>query len=79
MLDNHDKAVEYLERAVELDEEKADYHFWLANALGKEARRSNVFKQAWLARRILKEFERTIELDPTLKASREKIEEPEAM
>lgn len=64
MLDDHDNAVDYCEEAIELDDSKADYHFWLANALGKKARHSNVFKQAWLARRILKEFERTIEIDP---------------
>lgn len=64
ILNDDDKAVDYLEEAIDIDDSKADYHFWLANALGRNAQHSNVLKQAWLAHKILKEFERTVELDP---------------
>jgi len=64
MLGNYDRAADYCEKAVELADSVAEYHFWLANALGQKAQNSNVFKQAWLAPKIIKEFERTVQLDP---------------
>ncbi len=64
-LRDEDKAVDYCEKAVELDENNADYHFWLGNAFGMKAQNANVFKQAWLARKVIKEFERTVEIDST--------------
>jgi len=60
-----DAASDYAERAVELNPKKANYHFWYANALGAVARNANVFKQAWLAPKILDQFKKTIELDST--------------
>ncbi len=65
LLRNHDKAIEYLERAIELNSNIADYHFWLGQALGIKAQNSNIIKQAFIAPKILKEFEKTIELDST--------------
>jgi len=60
-----DAASDYAERAVELNPQKANYHFWYANALGAVAQDANVFKQAWLAPKILDQFKKTIELDST--------------
>jgi len=59
----YDDASDFAERAVELNPDIADYHFWYANVLGAKAQRSNVFKQAWLAHKILKQFKQTVALD----------------
>jgi tetratricopeptide (TPR) repeat protein len=64
-LNNHDDAVDHCEKAAEQDENNADYHFWLGNAYGMKAQNSNVFKQAWLARKVIKEFEKAVEIDST--------------
>lgn len=61
---DHDKAIDYLEKAIEIDNKNAKYHFWLGQAFGQKAQNSNPFKQAWIAPKILKEFEKTVELDP---------------
>lgn len=58
-----EKAVDHIEKAIEMNDHIADYHYWLAQALGRKAQNSNVIKQAFIASKILKEFERTIELD----------------
>jgi len=65
MLGDYDKAIEYLNTATELDNNVADYHYYLGHSLRIKAQNSNLIKQAWLAPNILKEFERTIELDST--------------
>ena len=62
---DEDKAEDYLEEAVELNDNNADYHFWLGNAYGMKAQNANIFKQAWLARKVIKEFERTVKIDST--------------
>ncbi len=61
----YDDAADFAERAVELNPSVADYHFWYANALGAKAQQTNIFKQAWLAPKILRQFQKTIELDST--------------
>ncbi|HSS44237.1 MAG TPA: tetratricopeptide repeat protein, partial [Thermoanaerobaculia bacterium] len=58
------KAAEWLEKAVALDPGSADKHRWLARVWGTLAQSANVFKQASLAPKIRREFERTVELDP---------------
>jgi tetratricopeptide (TPR) repeat protein len=60
-----DKAVDYCGKAVKLDNQTAEYHFWLGQTLAVKAQNSNFIKQALIAPKILKEFERTIELDST--------------
>lgn len=60
-----EEATENFEEAVDLQDENADYHFWLGQAIAMDAQESNVFSQAMMASDILEEFERTIELDPT--------------
>jgi tetratricopeptide (TPR) repeat protein len=59
------EAVDWFEKAVRLDEQKAEYHLWLGNALGEEAQKANKFRQPFLARRVKTEFERAVELDST--------------
>lgn len=59
-----DKAVEYLEKAIDADPNNAQYHLILSSALGAKAMQSNVIKQALLAPRIKSELEKAVELDP---------------
>ncbi|MBL7996597.1 tetratricopeptide repeat protein [bacterium] len=59
-----DKAIEYLEKAIEADNSKSEYHMALSNALGAKIMQSNVIKQAMLARRIKSELEKAVELNP---------------
>lgn len=60
-----DKAIEYLEKAIEADDSKSEYHRALSNALGAKAMQSNVIKQAMLASRIKSELEKAVELEPS--------------
>ena len=64
MLKDYDKAVDYLEDAAELDENNVLYHIRLGEALGAKAQNSNMFKAAWLASKVIDEFEKAYELDP---------------
>lgn len=59
-----DEGIHRFERAVELEDGNALYHHWLGTAIGGVALRANKFKQPFLARRIRKEWERAVELDP---------------
>src|SRR5438552_4337711 len=68
---NSGQAVDWFEKAVERNERSAVYHNWLGNALGDEAQKANKLRQPMLARRVKREFERAVELDPTLIAPRE--------
>ncbi len=61
---DYDKAIEYLEKAVDSEPNNSNYHLTLSGALGNKAMRSNVVKQALLAPRIKSEMEKAVELDP---------------
>ena len=58
------KAVEWIEKAVALDEGRVEYHLWLGRAYGSKAMRANVFQQPSLAGKVRREFERASALDP---------------
>lgn len=60
-----EKAAEWFERAIKIDDKSAAHHLWLANAIGSRAERASKIKQPFLARRIKSEFERAAQLDPT--------------
>jgi tetratricopeptide (TPR) repeat protein len=62
--DELDKAVESLERAASLDPTSSEIYQWLGRALGFLAARVNVFRQASLAPRVRRAFERAVELGP---------------
>jgi tetratricopeptide (TPR) repeat protein len=62
--DRSSEAVDWLEKAVKIDEGKAEYHVYLGSALGDEAQRASKFRQPFLARRVKTEFERAVALDP---------------
>jgi tetratricopeptide (TPR) repeat protein len=60
----YDDAIEHMKQAVWLVQDKALYHFWLGRAYGEKAKRANPFKQASLAGKVRKEFERAVALEP---------------
>ncbi|MGH7663260.1 MAG: tetratricopeptide repeat protein [Gemmatimonadaceae bacterium] len=61
---NPKAGVHWLERAIEREPRRADYHRWLGRAYAREALRAGRFRQAMLAGRIRDSFERAVVLDP---------------
>src|SRR4051812_29632946 len=59
-----EEAVQQLERAVALEDGNALYHLWLGNALRDQAQHAGILKAMFLARRMKKEWERAVDLDP---------------
>ena len=59
-----DTAVLWFEKAVALDAARSDNQLWLGRAYGSQALTANVFKQASLAGKVKKAFEKAVELDP---------------
>ena len=59
-----DGAIAHLEKAVELDESRADYHLWLGLCVFTKAGSVNMFKAASLASKARSQAERSVELDP---------------
>jgi tetratricopeptide (TPR) repeat protein len=62
--EQYEDAIEWLEKAVLLNEQNSDYHLWLGRAYGYQAQRTSVLWQLPLARRVRKHFERAVELNP---------------
>jgi tetratricopeptide (TPR) repeat protein len=58
-----DNAVLWLEKAVALDAASSENQLWLGRAYGSQAIKSNVFKQASLAGKVKRAFEKSVELD----------------
>lgn len=65
------EAIKTLERAVKANPQSAEAHFRLGNALGAEAGKASVLRKPGLAKRLKAEFEKAVELDPTLVSPRE--------
>lgn len=61
---DNDEAVRQLEHCVAIEEQNAECHLWLGNALGTSAQHASKFRQPFLARRTKTEFERAVALDP---------------
>jgi tetratricopeptide (TPR) repeat protein len=59
-----DEAVQYAERAVKADPNRAKYHLQLAGALSDQAEKASLFKKISLAGRIRSELETSIKLEP---------------
>lgn len=66
-----DKAEAQFEKAVAAEPNVGLYHLWLGNAVGQQAGSASKIKQPFMARRIRAEFEKAIELDPTLLDARD--------
>jgi tetratricopeptide (TPR) repeat protein len=67
---DHDKAVDYLEKAVALSPQNARYHYQLGNAYGQSAASSGMFSAMSKAKKAKAEWERAIELDPNFVPAR---------
>lgn len=65
------EAIKTLERAVKTNPQSAEAHYRLGNAVGSEAGRASVLRKPGLAKRLKAEFEKAVELDPTLVGPRE--------
>jgi tetratricopeptide (TPR) repeat protein len=61
---NYEKSIDWLNKAVHLDETNSDYHFWLGNAYGMKAQRAGLLKKASAAKNVKKHFEQAVELNP---------------
>lgn len=61
--DELDNAVVWLEKAVALDPKSSENELWLGRAFGQQAIRANILKQASLAGKVKKAFEKSVELD----------------
>jgi len=59
-----DLGVERLDKAVQLDTTKSDYHFWLGVAYAQQIQKLSMFEQGQLAPKIKSEFEKAVEADP---------------
>lgn len=64
--DKDSEAVKWFEKALSQNDTSALYHYWLGSALGDVAQSANKLKQPFLARRVKHEFERAVQLDPTM-------------
>ncbi|HVO59924.1 MAG TPA: tetratricopeptide repeat protein [Terriglobales bacterium] len=61
---NWDEAISACEKAVSLDPRNSDYHLWLGRAYGDKADRVGPFAAASLARKLRKQFETAVQLNP---------------
>jgi tetratricopeptide (TPR) repeat protein len=69
---DYDNAIAQLERAVSLDPKNSVYHQWLGRADGGKADRDRSFS---LAKKVKREFEQAVTLDPSNVAARRDLEE----
>ena len=61
---NWDDAIKACEKAVSLNPGSSDYHLWLGRAYGEKADGSSPFTAAILARKLRKQFETAVQLNP---------------
>jgi tetratricopeptide (TPR) repeat protein len=59
-----DNAVAWLEKATALDPKGSETQLWLGRAYGTQAMKAGLLKQASLAGKVRKAFEKSVELDP---------------
>ena len=64
------RAVDLLEKAIELRPQSAELHYWLSKAHSAIGESASTFKQLSSARKVLAELDRTIELDPNFVPAR---------
>ena len=67
------KAEKAFEKAIAVEPKIAVYHLWLGRAVGVQAANASIVRQPFLARRTKAEFEKAVELDPTLLDAREHL------
>src|SRR5207249_6867768 len=71
-LAEYDQAIIYAERTVDLEPGSSQSHLWLGRSYGLEAERAHSFL---LARRVRREFETAVQLDPGNLAARRDLME----
>jgi tetratricopeptide (TPR) repeat protein len=76
---DYDTAIPQLERAIELDESNAGYHYWLGRAVYEATPRASKLRMPGMARRVRKEWERAVALDPNQIDARRGLTEYYAM
>ncbi len=59
-----DQAIPACERAVSLDPQNSDYHLWLGRAYGEKADSASPLSAVSLARKLRKQFESAVQLNP---------------
>ncbi len=59
-----DKAIKWLKKAIKLDEDKSEYYFALGNVYASKSQNSGAIKAFSCAKKLKKNFEKTVELDP---------------
>lgn len=59
-----DDAIDWLQKAVDLNEGNANYHMWLGRAVGIKAQHASIFKKPFLAKRTKKHFDQAGALAP---------------
>lgn len=69
---DYDSSIAQLERAVSLDPKNSVYHQWLGRADGGKADRDRSFS---MAKKVKKEFQQAVTLDPSNVAARRDLEE----
>jgi len=62
---NSDAGIAACQKAVALDPKNSQYHLWLGRIYGQKAEHSRFFSAAGLAKKVHKEFETAVELDPS--------------
>lgn len=65
ILDDHDRSIEYGEKAVKLDGSVSNYHLWLGQAYGVQAQKGSKLKAIFRAKKCKGEYEKAILLDST--------------
>lgn len=70
-----EKAAEYLEKAVALKPNNAEYHYQLATAYGQATTGAGIFKAMSLGKKAKEGFDRAVELDPNFLPARFKLVE----
>jgi tetratricopeptide (TPR) repeat protein len=63
-LEQWDDAAAECEKAVSLDDQNSSYHMWLGRALGEKASRASFLSAYSLGKRVRKEFEEAVRLNP---------------
>lgn len=61
--DDYDAAVEWFEKATELEKRNSNFHLWLGRAYGYQAQQAFIWQQLFLARKVKKQFEKAVALD----------------
>lgn len=61
---NIDEAEEYAENAVDINENNAEFHYWLGVCYGRDSQNASIFRRPFLASKTKNEFLKAIRLNP---------------